>query len=267
MNLGLELSRRCDMTCSHCLRGDAQGQDMSEHTLRTVLQVFGAEISHMFIGGGEPTLKPELLTRLRHNMLWAEVRVDSMFIVTNGKRLVKELDRADYDDYDEYGDVLDGPAMDAIRKLSWSMQVDLTVSTDRWHGPLAHSRYVQLESAFEHVQAVSVNTQGPAGVDNLVGIGRARGYKALKIHLGEECNDIRGYSLTYVTIKGDVYVSCDMSYAMMDSLQESKVCIGNVHKNSFDDISANFRALSTVDSVELWEGMSVEDVDSQFVIP
>ena len=263
----LELTRRCDMTCSHCLRGDAQGVDMSEHTLITALRLFEGVTSEIGIGGGEPTLKPALLSRLRHSIIWTGIFPDTITLVTNGKRLVKEIANVEYDDYDEYGDMIAGPANDAIRELSWNADIEISVSVDRWHGTEATQRLNTIESSFEYFPKVRVSSQGPVSPSNLIGIGRAKGYRALEVYLAEECHDIGSYQMMYVTVKGDIYISCDMSYKMYDSLTRSKICLGNVHTTDFESIEKNFRELSSFGTVELWEDMTVEEVDSQFVIP
>ena len=53
--LTLEVTRRCNMNCAHCLRGDAQCLDMSKEVVDKVLQDIDY-ISFLFFTGGEPSL-------------------------------------------------------------------------------------------------------------------------------------------------------------------------------------------------------------------
>lgn len=55
-DLTIELTRRCNMCCSHCLRGDAQDKSMHIAHIDALLdqtQVIG----HLHFAGGEPTLE------------------------------------------------------------------------------------------------------------------------------------------------------------------------------------------------------------------
>ena len=60
-NMSLELTRRCNMACEHCLRGDAQNVDITEDTIRTVLKQIES-INSLCLTGGEIALVPHLIT-------------------------------------------------------------------------------------------------------------------------------------------------------------------------------------------------------------
>lgn len=53
-NLVIEVTRRCNMCCTHCLRGDAQDLDISDEVLETVAR--NIQPSSVTFTGGEPSL-------------------------------------------------------------------------------------------------------------------------------------------------------------------------------------------------------------------
>ena len=51
----LEVTRRCNMACEHCMRGDAQDMDMDIGLIDKALSSV-SDIGCMTFSGGEPTL-------------------------------------------------------------------------------------------------------------------------------------------------------------------------------------------------------------------
>ena len=81
--LSIEITRRCNMSCAHCMRGDAQNIDIDQHHIRNILKNFKS-IQHFNITGGEPSLNTSairyILTQLKHY----KIHVYDFYIVTNG---------------------------------------------------------------------------------------------------------------------------------------------------------------------------------------
>ena len=59
-NIMFEITRRCNMSCEHCLRGDAQAMDISTEVIDAVLSKIDY-IQQIAFTGGEPSLKPEIM--------------------------------------------------------------------------------------------------------------------------------------------------------------------------------------------------------------
>lgn len=59
-NLVLEVTRRCNMACEHCLRGDAQNMDMSKEIIDEVLKSCNG-INSVTFAGGEPSLNISII--------------------------------------------------------------------------------------------------------------------------------------------------------------------------------------------------------------
>lgn len=84
--LCLEVTRRCNMHCAHCLRGDAQDMDMPLETAKAILST-ASSISQIAFSGGEPTLNTKLILDILDFVKQARIPVYSFYIVTNGKYL------------------------------------------------------------------------------------------------------------------------------------------------------------------------------------
>lgn len=54
-SLILEVTRKCNLHCAHCLRGDAQCVDMSKSTIDKLMPMLG-KVSSVTFTGGEPSL-------------------------------------------------------------------------------------------------------------------------------------------------------------------------------------------------------------------
>ena len=85
-NLILETTRRCNMNCRHCLRGESEDADMSMDKVIPLLERVNA-ISQITFTGGEPSLNvpflEDVLTYVKEN----NIPVYSFYIVTNGKEI------------------------------------------------------------------------------------------------------------------------------------------------------------------------------------
>lgn len=92
-NLVLEITRRCNMNCAHCMRGDAQGVDMSRTIIDRALDS-ADHIGSIVFSGGEPSLVPELIQYTLSQCKEKNIPVDSFYIVTNGKHISTDFLRA-----------------------------------------------------------------------------------------------------------------------------------------------------------------------------
>lgn len=89
-DLALEITRKCNLKCEHCLRGNAQNKTMTEDIMHNLFQHVD-HIGMLTIAGGEPSLAIDTLKKLHQHLVWYDVTVDNIFLVTNGKRVSKQL--------------------------------------------------------------------------------------------------------------------------------------------------------------------------------
>lgn len=96
----IEITRRCNMACAHCMRGDAQNLDIDSVYIDRYLSHVSS-IYDLTFTGGEPCLN---LPAVRHTLEYCKanhVTVTNFNIITNGKELPDEfiplcLDWLDY---------------------------------------------------------------------------------------------------------------------------------------------------------------------------
>lgn len=82
-NLIVEVTRRCNLQCDHCLRGDTQELDMPTAYIDKLLeQVSG--ISTVCFTGGEPSLNVSIMRYFLLQLKNRNIGLGSFYIATNG---------------------------------------------------------------------------------------------------------------------------------------------------------------------------------------
>lgn len=81
--LGLEITRKCNLKCAHCLRGDAQHLSMSTAVIDKILDS-SAGIKTIFFTGGEPFLEPDLIEYVVDQVIERDFECFGMAVITNG---------------------------------------------------------------------------------------------------------------------------------------------------------------------------------------
>ena len=82
-NLCIEITRRCNMRCAHCMRGNAEAVDISLRHITNVLRHV-RYIHHFNITGGEPSLNVRAIRHILERVRAYEITVNDFYIVTNG---------------------------------------------------------------------------------------------------------------------------------------------------------------------------------------
>ena len=98
-NLMLEVTRKCNLRCEHCMRGEPQNIDMSDEILEKVFEQT-EQCFHLSLTGGEPFLAPQVIEKMvdiiieKKLHLWRCTTVDNGTILNElGIRSVKALNR------------------------------------------------------------------------------------------------------------------------------------------------------------------------------
>lgn len=222
-SLVLEVTRRCNMRCDHCLRGEAQNMDMTERVVRRSLKGV-RRISHVTFTGGEPTLNVPIIRYFMRQLKSRNIELGSFYIATNGlepsKRIIHMLvDLYAMCDYQE----------DCV--VAWS--------NDKFHDASEPYLYQALKFYAprydkEHLQYYNER--------NLIKEGRAEEYcLSQHEHTLESMNawedddgELQVDSTVYIAANGNVMTDCDCSFEKIDRL-----AIGNVLT---DDLETVLRA-------------------------
>lgn len=231
-NLVIEVTRRCNMRCDHCMRGSAQRMDMSYSTLWNALRDIN-DVSMLTLTGGEPSLKPEIAMNVWRIMISRKINLGSFYVVTNARSTYRR------DDFLE--------ALDHL--YEWSEEKDmcaLVVSQDQYHNAL---RYPNMKGFYEIKDPYSEYGyereyfkphERKENIIYTINEGRAVqtgvGTKPMKLQkpwkvarwdgeLHVQENEI------YIASNGNVTSCCDMSYRRID-----KEAIGNINKEPLEEI-------------------------------
>lgn len=109
--LGLEITRKCNLKCAHCLRGDAQNLSMSTAVIDKILDS-SAGIKTIFFTGGEPFLEPDIIEYVVDQVIERDFECFSMTVITNGTimndnaiRCIKALNKFAEWSRKKYGDI------------------------------------------------------------------------------------------------------------------------------------------------------------------
>ena len=91
-NLIIEVTRRCNLSCEHCLRGKAQNLDIKKGTIENFLVNSNVEyISSVTFTGGEPTLNIQAINDFIDICQVNNIDVGSFYIVVNGVTVPDEF--------------------------------------------------------------------------------------------------------------------------------------------------------------------------------
>ena len=208
--LGIEVTRRCNMSCPHCIRGDAQNLDISDAVLEAIAR--NVQPYNVVFSGGEPSLNVPAITRYFELAEKYHHLPDSFYVVTNGKANQEELAVA---------------LLRAYGKMEDRETCGVSVSRDIFHDPDTPGASIFKGLSFyrkDHVHPLTerdpqwvINT-GRAAQNN---IGRSTGYE-----ISSAFEDFVEFSfpdgffipdMLYVGVNGMIADICDISYAQLDS--------------------------------------------------
>jgi sulfatase maturation enzyme AslB (radical SAM superfamily) len=224
--LVLEITRRCNVQCLHCLRGPAQKVDISNETIDKTL-VGITQINNITFTGGEPSLAVAQIKYFTKRVKELGIQVNSFYVITNGKIASRALVDALIDLY-QYCDPWDTEEF-------WG---GLTISQDQYHKEQGYdmrpAKRLYNALKFFHPEERKEDILKPIseGWAEINGIGcRSIRPTMNVIGLDENDNVAQVDEVVYINVLGDVVPSCDMSY---QSQAEHK--IGNVHENTLAEI-------------------------------
>ena len=216
----IEVTRRCNMGCAHCLRGDAQNMDIDVSFIDKILNETDY-ISSITFSGGEPSLNISAIEYTLKRCQELNIRVGSFYIVTNGKSNILPL------------------TMSALKWYSYCEEKDmcgLSLSKDIFHDDIDSEN----ESLLRGLSFFTEDKFSDFDRVSLVYSGRAEDlgwkyYTDVDNH-NEELdveyyNDVRSInSMIYLSANGDIRTNCDTAY------NDTEYVIGNIKTDTFSNI-------------------------------
>lgn len=83
-NMIIEVTRKCQFKCQHCLRGASQNKDLNNDYIDLLLEKVNC-IGSITFSGGEPSLNVSAINRFLNVCEKNSISVGSFYISTNGK--------------------------------------------------------------------------------------------------------------------------------------------------------------------------------------
>jgi len=218
--LSVEVTRRCNMACAHCLRGSAQNKDLDLIKFRHFLKKVH-HIGSLTLTGGEPTLNVQGMKLILEALKKENVTVDNFYIVTNGLKIEAEFLHTVLD---YYAYCLGDPAMNGI-----------ALSRDKYHEAIPYGNKHLLEAfSFFYPDDHNFTKRDMLPID----IGRARNLATekrawmpgkAKAGIGIMPRIYADHQVIYVdsdinlsfTVDGEILSDCDYAYNCTDLI---KVC-------------------------------------------
>ena len=232
-NLVIEVTRKCNMNCSHCLRGASQRKTIPDNYIYKILQLID-NVYDLTITGGEPTLAFDSLEQIRNCVIYGNCDVNSFYMVTNGKAINVEK----------------------LAQWAWKMtnccsdneMSGIGFSFDDFHtDTLQHRQEAKRYRNFHRLQELLDYDYGifdaGAGVnftrkhstdnwraDSLIREGRAKDWGGRdndKYYFLEDSYDdniIFGETELYLSCSGYIVSGCNWSYHTIDNRKDIRIC-------------------------------------------
>ena len=229
-NLILEVTRKCNLRCAHCLRGNPQRVTMSNEVLHAVMSHVDY-VSSVLFTGGEPSLATEVIENFIDICNWRKVSFGGFYVITNGKahnglsRFMKACDRLYFmaDEQEICGVVVSQDQYHkALRDVQWH-RYEMKDEDGRPYGEFppyfdAKGRDHPIEFAFDEGRAHEnqlgykpAHNQEPWGIydrdDGSIGVNEEHGGQV------------------YIAANGNVTSACDMSFKRIDKEAKGNVLI------------------------------------------
>ena len=220
MNIGtliLEVTRRCNMRCEHCLRGDAQKLDMSQEVISATLTDVST-IGTLIFTGGEPSLACGVIARVIDSL--GSTEVQNFWVATNGKSSKKVAG-------------LFAVQMLELYDLCTENEISaMVVSGDMYHED------VKIPRIYEGLKFFQEERHGPKCDEHVIREGRGLllgSFKPKEQSPWEVDGDWVQEDIVYVAANGNVTSCCDMSFDRID-----RECKGNVLETPLWDIISSY---------------------------
>lgn len=246
-NLTFEVTRRCNICCEHCMRGDPQNIEITKEIVDEVLDNNKiVSIENLAFSGGEPTLNEDIIVYIIDKIIDNDIDVNNISMVTNGTIYSEKIVKA-FKKFNAYRN------RNIVEKLKFKLSqhpellevalkenIDsharITFSTDQFHGDM----YRVIEKYRLVAPELEYTFNGPMKEKDIYKTGRSKigkefTYTITPVRYFEEPDGYHTFDYIYVTALG-YYESEGMgSYKDMDALN-----IGSVFEKEIEDILVEY---------------------------
>jgi len=89
-SLVIEVTRRCNMACDHCMRGDAQNKNIDFKYIDSLLSQCD-DIGNVTFTGGEPSMNVPAISYFLEKAKELKISISTFYIATNGLNISEEF--------------------------------------------------------------------------------------------------------------------------------------------------------------------------------
>ena len=209
--LAIEVTRKCNMHCAHCLRGQAENKDLSPDYLHQLLDQTDT-IGSLTFTGGEPTLNLPIIAETLRYCKKHKIPVNDFYLVTNGKKITSKF---------------------LVLMMEWYAYClecggdgecsGVALSKDMYHDPIdAHNETMLRGLGFYHPMDKQNDYEKypPLNLGNARDLVRTREpLRFDEIEVEKYHNNLQIMETTVtLTTEGDLLADCDYEYEDPDSL-------------------------------------------------
>lgn len=215
----IEITRKCNLTCRHCLRGDAQNKNMKEEYITSFLSQV-SQFDTLTITGGEPSLNVKGIKFLLDELKRLNVIVNHFYIATNGTESSYSREFLDV--------LLDLYLYQQECNKGYDEGLSMVeMSEDEFHDDETQDKAKRILSAFSFF---SVREDSYSRSGTIIEEGRAKENefqgRELEVRDSIDVSDVNTKEIyieddVYLNVNGFITSNCNMSYATQN---KKKVC-------------------------------------------
>lgn len=246
-NLTLELTRKCNIRCAHCMRGNPQNIEITKEIVDQVLDNNDIiAINNLAFSGGEPTLNEDMIVYIIDKIIDNNLEVNNISMVTNGtiysERIIRALKK--FNAYRNKKIIAElknklshhPELLEAEIKENYDNHAIITFSTDQFHG--------DMEEVIKEYQANAPEFKyyfsGPMKEEDIYKTGRStmgieHTYSLKPIRYYEENGVYHTFDYLYITALGNYESEGMGSYKDMDRLN-----MGSVFARKVEDVLVEY---------------------------
>jgi len=243
--LALETTRKCNLHCSHCMRGDKQDLNLDFDIIDTIFnnkEITG--IKTICFSGGEPTLNPDVIVYTINKIIKEKLNVGRILLTTNGQIYNQKIIDA-LNSFNEYRNnflietAKNEPNKMKQRKIMENLNnnVIISFSQDQFHKKVERDIKLQYFKNAKGLQFDVTTTMEQAEIykTGYANVGKKFNYQLQPVRYYQESDYYVVPDLLYITANGDVTSEGMGQYTDMDIHN-----FGNVEDITIKDILINY---------------------------
>lgn len=251
-NLIIEVTRKCNMKCKHCLRGEAQNCDIPYKYIDALFENV-TSVGHITFTGGEPFLNVGAIEYTLQLVKKKNIAVYGFYLATNAK-VVKDRYISIVNEWmiyvikcnNQMEEMLKGSDNDNISVILSRIQSHsgVSVSRDKYHDDISIENYLKFRmlSYYVDVQEHSDNEcfermEGKA-LENEIGVSDCY-WDISSVYVEMNGSQFNPNTLEieqlYLSSNGDLVGDCDLSYENIH-----RYSIGNIGEDSLLNIMKRY---------------------------